>query len=77
MTLMSIKISESSANNKRQLKIYKKSIQRGKGYIPFPEIRLTGKWLQNEGFNCGQKIKVFHQKNRIIITNSRKVIIHL
>jgi toxic protein SymE len=77
MEPMSIKVPESPVNCKRQLKIYQKSIQRGKGYIPIPEIRLMGKWLQKEGFNCGQEIRVLHQKNRIIITNSEKIIIHL
>lgn len=57
----------------KPLKIYKKYFRRFGYYNIFPEIRLSGKWLQNLGFTCGDNIKVRTEKNRIVITNSEKI----
>jgi toxic protein SymE len=61
----------------KPLKIYKKYFRRFGYYNIFPEIRLSGKWLQNLGFNCGQKVIIIHEKNRIVIRNSKKIIVKL
>lgn len=57
----------------RQLKVHGKYISRSSHrYVVFPEIRLCGKWLQDEGFDCGQSVTVKHEKNKIIITVDRE-----
>lgn len=52
----------------RKLKIYQKfqrtSSRQGK-FIP--EIRLCGKWLEDMGFDCGQRITVRLEDYRLII----------
>lgn len=53
----------------RKMKIYEKSFARAFNCFKiFPEIRLTGKWLRDIGFNCGQSVTVRYEKNKIIIT---------
>ena len=32
-----------------------------------PFIRLTGKWLENNGFNKGDKIRLFHDKEILVL----------
>lgn len=57
----------------RRLTIYAKHFQRsGHNHICFPEIRLSGKWLQSFGFNSGKRIIVQPGKGRIIITTGNK-----
>ncbi|MCM4162452.1 hypothetical protein DHC50_02470 [Arenibacter sp. A80] len=54
---------------RRQLKIYQKFIPRCyQEHVIFPEIRLCGKWLREIGFECGRKVTVVHEKNKIVIT---------
>lgn len=54
---------------KRQLKVHRKySYRSSKGFVLFPEIRLSGKWLKEMGFDCGKSVTVQHEKNRIILT---------
>lgn len=55
------------------LKIYTKYFKRFGYYILLPEIRLSGKWLQNLGFLTGQKISITQEQNRILIRNSTKI----
>ena len=62
---------------KRTLKVYTNYVKRFKGYFRLPEIRLSGKWLQDLGFNCGGNVTVLTEKNRIIIIKSEKIIIRL
>ena len=32
-----------------------------------PFIRLTGKWLENNGFNKGDKIRLFYDNNILVL----------
>lgn len=52
---------------KRQLKVYSNYFGRSYSGVLFPEIRLCGKWLLDEGFKCGQTITIKHEKNKITI----------
>ena len=36
-----------------------------------PFIRLTGKWLENNGFNKGDKIRLFYDKEILIFRNKK------
>lgn len=55
----------------KTLTIYCKYVERFiKGFIPTPEIRLTGKWVEKIGFKSGNKIAVLYQQNRIILLNT-------
>jgi len=66
------KIQESQ---KRQLKIHRKYISRSyQRYVVFPEIRLSGKWLQELGFNHGKFVTVNHEQNKIIITINSEIV---
>jgi toxic protein SymE len=59
------------ANNamKRKLTISSKYFPRiKKGFAIFPAIRLSGKWLEQAGFEGGQLIEVACEKNKLIIT---------
>nr|WP_245796908.1 SymE family type I addiction module toxin [Hornefia porci] len=48
----------------RKLKIYcVTSIQ----YKDFPKILLQGKWLEQCGFNCGDRIEVHCEEGRLTI----------
>lgn len=59
---------------KRQLKIQSKHITRAyRRYIVFPEIRLSGRWLFDMGFRCGESVTVLHEKNKIIITANDEI----
>ena len=40
--------------------------------VCFPEIRLTGKWLEEMGFKEGQKIEVSHVDDQIIIKHLKQ-----
>lgn len=56
-------------NNKdRKIKITQKYFPRAWKDVIFPEIRLTGKWLQDAGFICGQFVSITQQGNSITIT---------
>jgi len=56
-------------NRNRRLKVISKVFPRDYNkYVIFPEIRLSGKWLKDLGFNCGQFVIVSHSKNKITIT---------
>ena len=54
---------------KRKLKIYTKYPRTSKGFIPNPEIRLTGKWVKDWGFKCGNEITVKRIENGLILLN--------
>ncbi len=56
----------------RKLKIYQKHQPREWKYIPVPEIRLTGRWLKELGFEIGKDIDVKQQKNKLTITLTEK-----
>lgn len=54
----------------RTLKVYTKLIipQFAKVSI-MPEIRMTGNWLKDWGFNCGNEIKVVKTKIGLLVIN--------
>lgn len=60
----------------RTLKVYQKIILRHsrfyrRGYsVPFPEIRLMGKWLADCGFELGQHIQITQEPDKLIITRA-------
>ncbi len=55
-------------NNERKLKILPKFFRRSCNHVVFPEIRLSGKWLQELGFLCGHSVTITHTQNSITIT---------
>ena len=57
--------------NERQLKVYPKYHARVRKAVIVPEIRLSGKWLQQIGFNSGETVCVKHEQNKITITTVR------
>jgi toxic protein SymE len=59
----------SQPTGKRRLKVYHKFFSRAYyKFKLFPEIRLSGKWLEETGFKMGQVVIVRHEKNKIVIT---------
>ncbi|MGH1517260.1 SymE family type I addiction module toxin [Chryseobacterium sp. JK1] len=53
---------------KRNLTVFLKSFSRAYGKIVyFPEIRIAGKWVQQCGFQAGDKILVTVSRNQIIL----------
>ena len=55
-------------NNQRRLKVYGKYRQKFNIAVIEPEIRLTGQWLKNLGFNPGQTVNVKQEVNCLTIT---------
>ncbi|NIF05171.1 type I toxin-antitoxin system SymE family toxin [Chryseobacterium sp. Tr-659] len=52
----------------RNLTVFLKSFSRAYGRIVyFPEIRITGKWVQQCGFQAGDRIVVTVSRNQIIL----------
>lgn len=66
-------VSKSGNLGIKVLKVYKKYFKRFGYYIGLPEIRLSGKWLQDLGFIVGQNVTVTHEPNRVLIRNSEKI----
>ena len=63
------KTNNNKQKSSRKLKVYEKHFSRSYyKFVVFPEIRLSGKWLNEIGFICGESINVYLQKNKIIIT---------
>ena len=55
--------------NQRMLRVgYKYQNRAFQQMVMIPEIKLTGKWLKESGFEEGQNVKVVVQKNKLIIT---------
>lgn len=54
---------------RRKLKVYTKYPRTPNGFIPNPEIRLTGKWVTNWGFKCGDKITIHNTTSGTIVIN--------
>lgn len=62
-------VKNNPAVGQRRVKIQSKHVLRAYNQqTSFPEIRLSGKWLQDAGFNSGQSVTILHEKNRIVIT---------
>ena len=55
-------------NGQRRLKVYGKYRQKFNSAVIEPEIRLTGQWLKNLGFNPGQTVNVKQEANCLTIT---------
>jgi toxic protein SymE len=52
----------------RNLTVFLKSFSRAYGKIVyFPEIRIAGKWVEQCGFQAGDKILVTVSRNQIIL----------
>ena len=60
----------------RTLKVYQKIILRHSRFyrrsysVPFPGIRLVGKWLADCGFEPGQHIQILQEPDKLIITRA-------
>lgn len=53
----------------RTLKIHEKLHQRSLGKrVRVPAIRLEGKWLEDLGFQQGERVQIEQRKNKLIIT---------
>lgn len=53
---------------KRRLKVNTRAFPRQyHRYVMFPEIRLSGKWLKDIGFESGKFVLVSHENNEIRI----------
>jgi hypothetical protein len=57
-------------NQKRQIKVAAKHQARAHKYVIVPEIKLTGVWLRESGFNYGQSVTVHVEENRLVITSN-------
>lgn len=66
-----MKTIKDKTRGERQMKIQPKHFPRVNQTAVFPEIRLSGKWLQNAGFSCNDRVIVQHKKNKITITLNR------
>ncbi|MGG5207691.1 SymE family type I addiction module toxin [Chryseobacterium sp. MIQD13] len=52
----------------RNLKVFRKSFARAYyREVFFPEIRIAGKWVQDCGFEAGDRVAVTVSRNRIIL----------
>jgi len=54
--------------NQRKLKVYSKFVSNSHKCVTLPQIKLCGKWLQNNGFECGQHLNVLVEPKKITIT---------
>jgi len=52
----------------RRLKVYTKFRERTYDNTIVPELRLGGRWLEKAGFTTGQRVKIFQEPGRLIIT---------
>ena len=50
--------------NERTLKVHVQPTGRPGSY---PDIRIAGKWLKEQGFQVGDHVRVAYQKNLIVI----------
>lgn len=50
------------------LKINAVSMGKDEWFVLYPEIRLSGEWLEKIGFEPGQKVNVRTAKNEVLIT---------
>jgi len=48
----------------RTLKIH---VQPNGRFVSYPDIRLAGKWLMDQGFMVGDYVRVMYRKNLIVI----------
>ena len=64
-------MSNQKITQNKQLKIYSRYQSRQNTGVVLPEIRLSGKWLKQLGFGCGQSITIIHKQNKILIVKSK------
>ena len=55
-------------SSKRQMTICSKAFERVGGYVQFPIIILSGKWLRESGFKIGQVIDIHYHSGKLTIT---------
>ncbi len=67
-----MKINENYSSRETKIKdnIPRPSPRAGHDIVFFPEIRLSGKWLQDICFNSGQAVTVQHEKDKIVIISA-------
>jgi hypothetical protein len=58
---------------KRQIKMSKKfrSSKKaliGQGWTVVPELRVSGQWLEKQGFSCGSLIEIQVENGRLVLT---------
>jgi toxic protein SymE len=56
----------------RKLKVGRKYFPRKPGYKIYPEIRLAGRWLEEFGFTCNEKVEVYCSYGSISIKKSKE-----
>ncbi len=54
-------------NNTKRIKIQPKAVLRKWDRINVPEIRLSGKWLEEIGFHYNRHVRIDYEKNKITI----------
>jgi toxic protein SymE len=59
----------------RKIKVYRKFQKRANKFIEVPEIRLSGKWLNENKFTIGKVVSVSVSKNRIVVSTDKKIIV--
>ena len=59
----------------RKIKVYRKFQKRTNKFIEVPEIRLTGKWLNENEFTIGKVVSVSVSKNRIVLSTDKKIMV--
>lgn len=60
---------ETAATNLQQLKVHSKDLSPApEPSIALPEIRLSGRWLEDIGFVCGQPVMVLIEQKKITLT---------
>lgn len=71
-------MSKKASKDQRKLKVYTKYAfsKFGKPSI-FPEIRLKGYWVDEWGYNCGDKIRLIKAGDCIIIKNTKSQLIRI
>jgi toxic protein SymE len=55
----------------RKLKVCRKYFSRQTGYVIYPEIRLSGKWLEDCGFICNEPVAVYYSHRKILIRKEK------
>ncbi len=68
-TLQSVNGKPAPVSKTKKLKVQSKHFSRAyHTQVVFPEIKLSGKWLQDLGFTCGQEVTVMQETNKITIS---------
>jgi hypothetical protein len=57
----------------RTLKVYTRLVRVFNGFKINPEIRLSGNWLKNSGFQCGESISVSRIQEGILMVKKKTI----